>query len=158
MRKSETNTHAGDSIRQAYAEDIPAILALEKEAPHITHWSEHSYRAVFSQGAPDRAFLVYEHQHELRGFLVARFGPAECELENIVVAEEHRRRGIGSRLLAELVSAARSRRVEKILLEARQSNASARHLYSKFGFVEYGRRKSYYANPAEDAILYALNF
>jgi [ribosomal protein S18]-alanine N-acetyltransferase len=48
--------------------------------------------------------------------------------------------------------------VGAILLEVRKSNLAARGLYEKQGFREVGRRRTYYADPEEDAILYALRF
>jgi [ribosomal protein S18]-alanine N-acetyltransferase len=53
-----------------------------------------------------------------------------------------------------LLSAAKERNGEAVLLEVRESNLAARRLYEKTGFVQAGVRKSYYVNPLEDAILY----
>lgn len=143
-------------IRCGTPEDIPAILELEKQAPELAHWSEQAYRAAFEPGAPDRLVLVGEIDEGLCAFLIARFTATECELENIVVAPESRRRGIASQLLESLVRNVRGRGAEKILLEVRESNAAARSLYRKLGFKETGRRKIYYNDPTEDAILYTL--
>ena len=87
-----------------------------------------------------------------------RIDTVSCELENIVVAGEWRRRGTGSRLLQKLISTLRERRLRQVQLEVRESNSIARALYRKFGFAERGRRKKYYTNPSEDAVLYALVF
>jgi ribosomal-protein-alanine N-acetyltransferase len=73
------------------------------------------------------------------------------------VAAEFLRRGIADELLRELVQRAESE-VSAILLEVRESNLPARRLYEKHGFREVGRRREYYREPAEDAILYALRF
>lgn len=100
--------------------------------------------------------LVVEDESALRGFLVARFGSDECELENIVVNAECRRRGLGRQLLASLISAARDRHLRRILLEVRESNTTARAFYEKFSFVMSGMRKSYYTDPTEDAVLYVF--
>ena len=75
----------------------------------------------------------------------------------MVTAAGDRRRGIGSQLLKELIAIARERKLQTIFLEVRESNVAARALYCKFGFEESGRRKNYYANPTEDAVLYTLN-
>jgi ribosomal-protein-alanine acetyltransferase len=89
------------------------------------------------------------------GFLVARHVNEEWELENIVVAAKFRRQGIGKRLLGALVAQARDANGEAIFVEVRESNLWARQLYQKAGFRETGRRRLYYSNPAEDAILYS---
>lgn len=65
-----------------------------------------------------------------------------------------RRKGIGQQLLDALLLAARESNIESVFLEVRESNHEARAFYEKAGFKLDGRRKSYYANPSEDAILY----
>lgn len=121
------------------------------------HWSEQRYQAVFRSGAPDRILWVVEDEGTIRGFLVARFTAAECELENLVVAVAHRRRGFASQLLQSLIAAANERNVERILLEVRESNTAALALYEKLGFLLSGRRKAYYSHPQEDALTFVLN-
>ncbi len=78
----------------------------------------------------------------------------EWELENIVVAEHSRCRGVADSLVRMLLDLARAAAVHRICLEVRESNLPARHLYEKHGFREIGRRRNYYQNPQEDAILY----
>jgi ribosomal-protein-alanine N-acetyltransferase len=119
------------------------------------HWSEQRYQTVFQPGAPDRVLWVVEDDGAIRGFLVARFTAAECELENLAVAVGHRRGGFGLQLVQALIAAARQRNIERILLEARESNVAARALYEKVGFQLTGRRKAYYSHPHEDAFLFA---
>lgn len=79
---------------------------------------------------------------------------SEWELENIVVAPAARRKRLGTRLLDALFAAAAEKNSDAVFLEVRESNAAARTLYEKAGLELSGRRKSYYANPAEDAVLY----
>ena len=148
-------------IRQATINDVPAIISLERASQFASHWSEDAYRTAFAPGAPARVVLVCEdenadRENRLRGFLLARIGGEECELENIVVAAEFQRRGIGTQLMQGLIQAAREHRALQILLEVRESNAAARSLYGKFAFEITNRRQCYYHNPTEDALLYAL--
>ena len=56
-----------------------------------------------------------------------------------------------------MINICRSNGVEDIFLEVRESNVSARALYVKLGFAEIGKRKKYYSNPTEDAILMKLS-
>jgi ribosomal-protein-alanine N-acetyltransferase len=90
------------------------------------------------------------------GFLVARHIAPQWELENIVVASAARRKGVGKRLLDTLLAHAMSTNSDTVFLEVRESNTTARSLYESRGFHETGRRKSYYTNPQEDAVLYCL--
>jgi [ribosomal protein S18]-alanine N-acetyltransferase len=72
------------------------------------------------------------------------------------VAPSARRIGVGKRLLERLLDGARETHSTSVFLEVRESNVAARTLYEKLGFRETGRRKSYYASPLEDAVLYSL--
>jgi [ribosomal protein S18]-alanine N-acetyltransferase len=142
-------------LRPATPADIHAIIAIERKTPSAAHWTEAQYASVFSDGA-QRVCLVIAEGSGVQGFLVARTAGPEWELENVVVAEVGRRRGSASALMAGLIDEARSKCAEAIFLEVRESNAAARGLYTKYGFAETGRRKSYYSHPREDAILYSL--
>lgn len=144
------------TIRNAVANDISSILAIERSATEVAHWSERAYRDALNSGSAERAALVYEVEGVVKGFLVARFSAYECELENIVVVAESRRSGFAFRLMTDLASLCRQRRLQQILLEVRESNSGARSFYSRFGFTESGRRKLYYNDPREDAVLYTL--
>ena len=96
-------------------------------------------------------------ESDLQGFVIARVLGEEWEIENIAVAGPARRRGLGTRLLGELLDSARAKDAAAVFLEVRESNQSARALYKKAGFVEVGLRKSYYAVPPEDAVICRLS-
>lgn len=147
-------------IRAATSEDLSAMLALERGSPLAAHWPESCYAQLFEKDRPMRiAFVAHEHKNAQRiyGFVIARVVAGECELENIVVARQHQTHGIGTQLVQTLANAARYQKTTRIFLEVRESNAAARALYEKCGFVITGRRPSYYENPTEDAIMYALS-
>jgi ribosomal-protein-alanine N-acetyltransferase len=61
-------------------------------------------------------------------------------------------------LLEKFLDFARGRSAEKVFLEVRESNLAARRLYEKLAFMETGRRKLYYQEPEEDAIVYHFGF
>jgi len=144
-------------IRSATASDIPAILAVEKDAPAAAHWSPQQYQTAVEGTEPPRAVLVLEDNGKVCAFLVARrFDRDAWEIENIAVATASQRRGLGTQLLHGFQEFARSNGARRILLEARRSNASARALYEKSGFVEKGHRPRYYQSPQEDSVLYHI--
>lgn len=156
-------------VRQANFADIPAIMGLERQYPPAAHWSRRQYEAIFaspSGPADERLAWLAEMERQLPGktssstgilgFLVAHRVDTDWELENIVVAEAARRRSVGTRLMAALISRARTDRGSGISLEVRESNQSARALYRKLSFEETGLRRGYYVNPQEDAILCRL--
>ena len=143
-------------VRDATAADLPALLALERDAPTAAHWSEAEYHRLFA--APSGRLALIVRDESVRGFIVAREVGLEWEIENIVVASAFRRCGLGARLVQELLEMACNRGAQALYLEVRESNAAARALYSKLGFAEIGRRKVYYQNPEEDALLYKKIF
>ncbi|HZP22170.1 MAG TPA: ribosomal protein S18-alanine N-acetyltransferase [Terriglobales bacterium] len=140
-------------IRAASAADLPLMRALEQQAVTAAHWGERDYAALFSPDAPQRLALLAESDSgQVFGFAIARCSPGEWEIENVVVAVEHRRRGIGRALVQELLQAARAGGAA-VLLEVRESNSAARQLYEALGFAQVGRRVGYYRDPPEDALL-----
>jgi ribosomal-protein-alanine acetyltransferase len=158
-------------IRQATITDLPAMIRIERGSPTAAHWSNEQYEILFAN--PDNpqpserfAWVVEQTTGDpeiasiqastILGFLVAHRIDRDWELENIAVAEEIRRHGVGTRLLGELIAYARARQSEGIFLEVRASNHQARALYRRAGFEETGLRSSYYSSPQEDAIVCRL--
>ena len=144
--------HPGMQLRPAQASDIPAILAIQREAPTLSQWSQSLYEEIFVAGSK-RIALVVENT-EVEAFLVARQLGEEWEIENIAVAARARRLGAATILLAEIILQARFRGARSIFLEVRESNHPARRLYEKENFAVAGRRPAYYTAPVEDAIVY----
>ena len=143
-------------IRRGTPADIPDLMALERQSPAAAHWSREQYRTAFSAEAPSRVLLILEEDGAIQGFIAGIALDKEWEIENVVVAESVRRCGFGTKLLQEFLELARGGGVEKIFLEVRASNLAARGLYEKLGFSESGRRRFYYCEPQEDAIVYQL--
>ena len=82
----------------------------------------------------------------------------ETQLLNIVVDEEHRRRGLGEYLLTMLRERAAYDGHRRITLEVGRDNSAARRLYERMGFVVVGMRANYYAATDDDAILMEQEF
>ena len=77
----------------------------------------------------------------------------EAHITLLMVHPEHRGQGLGARLLGTLLAQAVSRQLERATLEVRVSNQPALYLYEKFGFQVAGRRKKYYPDTQEDALI-----
>jgi [ribosomal protein S18]-alanine N-acetyltransferase len=155
-------------VRSAQVADIPRILEIERSAATAAHWSEAEYQKVLDRGraGPERLALVAELVAEdvaedgaqdagrVVGFLVTRHVAPEWELENLVVALKHRRKGVGGRLLDTWLTSSMHTDSREVFLEVRASNLAARKLYERVGFIEAGSRPRYYRDPAEDAVVY----
>ncbi len=140
------------AIRSARLNDVPALLAIERQSPGAAHWSSEQYHKLVGSGV----VLVAEEAGRFCGFVCAQAAAGVWEIENVVVDAGLLRRGIASELVHELIQRAQNEAAPAILLEVRESNLPARRLYEKHGFLVVGRRRAYYKNPVEDAILYAL--
>lgn len=108
--------------------------------------------------AVDRDGWRIETAGRVAGFALSRAVPGEEELLLVVVDPDHRERGLGAKLIALLVGAARRRGAERLFLEMREGNP-ARGLYERVGFHPIGRRKQYYRTRSGhrlDAITFAL--
>lgn len=130
---------------------LPQVAALEKLCFPADPWSEAIFRAALDD--PATAVLLAENEDgAVLGYAVLYTVLDEGNLDNIAVAPEYRRQGIGEALLSAVVGFSREH-LARLMLEVRASNAPALALYRKFGFAEVGRRKNYYTAPREDAVL-----
>jgi ribosomal-protein-alanine N-acetyltransferase len=103
-----------------------------------------------------RLLLIAELGGDLAGFLVASAPAAgSVEIESVLVAEELRRRGVGRALCRAVIDWASELGVEAVDLEVRASSGAGQ-LYRVMGFVAVGRRRRYYREPEEDAVLMRL--
>ena len=116
-------------------------------------WSADTYARELD--SPNSDLLgVIDPQGRLIGFGCAWAIVDECHITGIALRPEYQRQGLGSVLLWGLLYLARQRGMKRATLEVRPSNLAARSLYEKFGFQEAGRRKRYYADGEDAAILW----
>lgn len=94
---------------------------------------------------------------ELDGQIVAYAGAwvsfNQAEVMHVAVAEELRGQGVGTLLFGELIKIVKARGATSITLEVRPSNTAAIKLYESFGLKSVGRRKGYYLDNGEDALI-----
>ena len=137
------------AITRAKPEHIKRVVEIAK-ASFPDPWSEESF---LSELTADGAFYVAENSGSLDGYIIIRNLGEEYEILDVAVDPAARREGIGEAMLATAVNFAFEGWGKKVWLEVRESNEAALGLYKKYKFKEVGRRKGYYSNPAEDAIL-----
>jgi ribosomal-protein-alanine N-acetyltransferase len=147
-------------VRPAEPADLPRLVEIAGHSATAAGWSEQQYTKLFSpEASRNQVTLVIQQEGQVVGFLAARqvAGP-EWEIENVAVSGPARRRGLGSHLLGSFLDLVRSRGGIEVYLEVRESNHAARALYEKWAFQEAGRRKSYYRDPEEDALVLLFSF
>ncbi len=113
-------------------------------------WSEADYLAIARGDSPSRLGLVIG---EVEALLLASCIPPEAEILNLYVRSDLRRRGLGTALLQAVLDRLKASGVERCWLEVRESNAPALSIYGAQGFLPTGRRKDYYREPREDALV-----
>jgi ribosomal-protein-alanine N-acetyltransferase len=131
--------------------DLARVSSIETSIYEFP-WTRGNFQDSMSAGYSCWACRLDE---ELVGYAVLMIAAGEAHLLNISIAAPWQGHGLGATFLAFLIDLARERYCERILLEVRASNALARALYERIGFVRVGVRKGYY--PArvgrEDAIV-----
>lgn len=80
----------------------------------------------------------------------------EVHIVTLATHPDYRRQGLSTRLLLLMVDECRGRGARLVTLEVRVSNHAAQQLYAGLGFVEVGRRRAYYHDNGEDALLMTL--
>ncbi|MDR1490407.1 MAG: GNAT family N-acetyltransferase [Desulfovibrio sp.] len=147
------------SIERLTRKDAEALSSLEAEC-FSTCFSPEQYAVILDAGenAPLRAFGLFGPDgggKSLVAYVSFALHPAagEVEIYNIATRAGHRRRGCAEELLKLVLSAAAALNLKKALLEVRSGNAPALALYKALGFTLTGRRKGYYAQSGEDALL-----
>ena len=96
---------------------------------------------------------VAECEGKMIGYTVIYQMADQSELESVAISKSARRNGAASELLVFGLEEAYRRGVRSMTLEVRESNSAARKLYEKFHFEIIGKRKNFYQNPQEDALI-----
>ena len=133
--------------------DLDEVLAIELQA-YPFPWTRGNF--IDSLAVSHPAWLLRgPADGALWGYYVAMGGVEEMHLLNITVAPSRQGQGLAHRLLDHLDRQARTAGALQLWLEVRESNARARHVYERNGFVAVCRRKGYYpaAQGREDAVV-----
>lgn len=141
------------TLRPAIPADLPRLTALQAASFEIP-WSDQAVAA--SLAAEGVLALAAEAEGGIEGFVLARIAGGEAEILTLAVDPASRRRGLGERLVAAAVEAARAAEAGAVFLEVAVDNPAATSLYEKLGFVVAGRRRAYYARregPRIDALI-----
>ena len=143
---------SGLTVRKMKKEDLDRVSQIEKEC-FSTPWSRDAFEDMIDN--PLALYMVAEDN----GYVVANCGVisavGEGDICNVAVDPAYRKRGIGEKLLSEIMNvASKELLVEAFTLEVRASNKAAISLYEKLGFVNEGIRPGFYTSPKEDAVIF----
>ena len=136
-------------IRRLTYADLPQVIAIERRA-FPTPWSLAMF--VLELSKPSGICLAALRDGRIVGYLVCSRYDVVWHLMNVAVDDRLRRRGIASALLERLFEQA-DRAGEQYTLEVRASNLAGMALYERFGFRYAGKRRGYYHDNREDAVI-----
>ena len=141
------------TFRPMTAEDLDQVMRVEHEVYEFP-WTERIFSDCMRVGY--HCWIAMQQQTVV-GHAVISVVADESHMLNLSIAKAHQRKGYGRQFVEFLVSEARARNAETMLLEVRPSNRVAINCYNHAGFNEVGSRKDYYpaTDGREDALLLA---
>lgn len=138
------------TIKKGSVQDAAAILAVMEDVYEASPWKLEQIEADLEQ-ASSTYFLALDEEWQVLGFVAIQETLYEAEVLQIAVKRAFQGQGLAQQLLAQLPDQ------KEIFLEVRVSNQSAQGLYKKTHFEEIARRKNYYHDPIEDAVIMKRN-
>lgn len=132
-------------------EDLDEVVTIERSSFTLP-WSRGAFLYEMEQNRVARCWVMRD-DGQVAGYLCLWEIGDEVHVTNLAVHPELRRHGIGRTLLTSVMDDARRRGLRVVALEVRPSNREARPLYESFGFRVVSRRKGYYYDTGEDALV-----
>lgn len=134
-------------------EDIPAVMEIESQS-FPTPWSASSFRYEIMENPYANLFVIRDPDRRgVLAFACVWIIDAEMKINNFAVDPAWRGRGLGTRMMRFLLEFARRHGCGEATLEVRPSNTVALRLYRGLGFLPVGRRRNYYTDSHEDALV-----
>ncbi len=152
------------SIKRMTEHDLLEVVEIE-ELSGLSPWGWDAYHKEL-QSPKDGIMLIarvsgidvrLNEGKGIAGFIVARVVADEMHVNNVAVRTEFRRQGLAAQLLQTVLECGRLAGARLAFLEVRAANKAAQALYHRCGFELAGRRRRYYSNPVEDALLMSVS-
>lgn len=142
------------TIRKMAVDDVPAVIDLDQKSFSLP-WPERSFRYELTDNPASRCWVA-DLDGNIVGMIVVWLIVDEVHVATVATHPDYRRQGIGQRLLAHALRHLIHDGARSSFLEVRESNIVAQEMYRKFGYEVTGRRRRYYRDNDEDAILMNL--
>ncbi|MFI6506617.1 ribosomal protein S18-alanine N-acetyltransferase [Streptosporangium sp. NPDC050855] len=139
-------------LRRMTADDLPAVMEIERTVFPDDAWSEGMFRGELDDQPRTRHYLVALVDDVIVGYAGLAAAGDQADVQTIAVLAERRRSGVGGALLTELLAEAARRDAVSVFLEVRADNPDAQAVYHRFGFERIGLRRRYYEDGT-DAIM-----
>jgi GNAT superfamily N-acetyltransferase len=142
-------------IVKATVKDLEIIRSLNQELFHYdlqfddslnVNWPKKNKKYYGdSIKSNNSCVLLIKVDDEVAGYLIGSISQSEdwrvvnkiAELENMLVVEKHRGKGLGSMLIQEFIEWARKKKVQRVRVVASAANEKTVHAYMKNGFAPY---------------------
>jgi len=139
------------TVKNMNEKHLEQVFEIEKTC-FVTPWSYDSLLTELRENSL-AVYLVALNGADVVGYAGMWHVVNEGHITNIAVKEEHRRKGIGTKILKRFIKIAAERGMMGLTLEVRISNIAAQRMYTKLGFKPEGFRKNYYDDTREDAVI-----
>jgi ribosomal-protein-alanine N-acetyltransferase len=138
-------------IEEMTLDDIPAVQAIEQEI-FLSPWPRNAYRRELQQNQL-ASYIVLREKEEIIGYAGLWKMHDEAHVTTVGVRRSDQGKGYGMALMVALIQRAYGMESRWMTLEVRASNYGAMALYEKLGFKVIGRRRGYYTDDGEDAVV-----
>ena len=132
------------------ADDISQVAEIERQIFSIP-WSEKAFKD--SMESDNTIYIVAKEDNNVTGYAGMYLSFEEGNITNVAVNPSSRRKGIGEKIVRDILNRAYEKGVRDVFLEVRETNSAAIALYEKIGFKEEGIRKNFYEKPKENALI-----
>lgn len=138
------------TIEPMTADDISQVAEIERQIFSIP-WSEKAFKD--SMESDNTIYIVAKEDNNVTGYAGMYLSFEEGNITNVAVNPSSRRKGIGEKIVRDILNRAYEKGVRDVFLEVRETNSAAIALYEKIGFKEEGIRKNFYEKPKENALI-----
>lgn len=143
-------SHAPLHIRKMQSADLPRVVEIEKQC-FGERWTINAFANELANTAS--SYFVSSADNQIVGYAGYWLILEEAHITTIGIEPRFQRRGWGEVLLMHLIEHAARAGAKWLTLEVRASNVAAQKLYEKYGFTSLGRRRAYYQDNNEDALI-----
>ncbi len=144
----------GEAIQEMTVDDLDEVMEIERLS-FVSPWTRRLFEETLASSI-STSFVVRRSGLTI-GYIILYSVEAEAHILNIAVHPAHRRKGYGASLINHVLDHFKAHKVTEFFLEVREGNTGAIRLYSRYGFEKIGKRKKYYTETNEDAVVMRLS-
>ena len=143
-----------ETIREMSLDDLGDVMEIEKLS-FVSPWTKRLFEETLL--SPISSSFIMKKNHETIGYIILYSVADEAHILNIAIHPQYRGTGYASTLIKHALDYFNEKGVGEFFLEVREGNMVAIRLYQRFGFERVGKRKKYYAETNEDALVMRLS-